>query len=231
MTPVADCNLSTYLNLAAISQEKLTILRGFFGCLANALKYLHASQIRHRDIKPQNILVHGARVLLADFGIALDWGDLGGSTTTEDSGKTWVYAAPEVAQYQKRNSSADVWSLGCVFLEMATVLIGVKISAMRELFKGRNSDYRFYNNIDTTREWLKKLSGSTPIDETRPLNWIASMLQENADLRPSALALYNSITVCREFCGVCCREDHEPSDSPDDDDDDDDDPWAEDTLN
>ena len=88
MSPVADCNLATYYSLAAGSPDKLSLLKAFFGCLANALQYLHASQIRHRDIKPQNILVHGTRVLFADFGIALDWVDLGRSTTTEDSGKT-----------------------------------------------------------------------------------------------------------------------------------------------
>src|SRR5438045_1116618 len=120
MSPVADCNLATYYSLAAESVDKLSLLRLFIGCLVNALQYLHNSKIRHRDIKPENILVKGDRVLLSDFGISLDWEDLSRSTTTADSGKTWIYAAPEDAQYQNRNSSTDIWSLAWLSFEIAT---------------------------------------------------------------------------------------------------------------
>jgi serine/threonine protein kinase len=79
MLPVADCNLDTYLKAAG--DEERSNIRGFYGCLANALLYLHANQIRHKDIKPQNVLIHGTNVLLTDFGISRDWSDLGKSTT------------------------------------------------------------------------------------------------------------------------------------------------------
>ncbi|KAH7128096.1 cyclin-dependent kinase, partial [Dendryphion nanum] len=74
----------------------------------------------HRDIKPHNTLVKGDCVFFTDFGIALDWEGLSCSASTEDTGKTLAYAAPEVTKYEKRNTAADVWSLGCVFIEMAT---------------------------------------------------------------------------------------------------------------
>ncbi|KAF2035712.1 kinase-like protein, partial [Setomelanomma holmii] len=122
MSPVADCNLSIFYKDVLGSEENKTILRRFFGCLAHALSFLHQSKIRHRDIKPENILVKGSEVYLADFGISLDWENLTRSTTTADSAKTWTYCAPEVANQQKRNSSSDIWSLGCVFLEMLTTL-------------------------------------------------------------------------------------------------------------
>jgi serine/threonine protein kinase len=69
MSPVADCDLSAYYALARDSRDKLSLLRSFFGCLANALRYIHGVRIRHRDIKPQNILVKGDRVFLTDFGM------------------------------------------------------------------------------------------------------------------------------------------------------------------
>jgi serine/threonine protein kinase len=59
MSPVAGGNLATYYSLAAHSINKLSLLRGFFGCIANALQYLHDSRIRHRDIKLGNIFVKG----------------------------------------------------------------------------------------------------------------------------------------------------------------------------
>jgi serine/threonine protein kinase len=124
MSPVADSNLEQFLQLAETSSEPHYALRirELFGCLATAIQYLHANRIRHRDIKPANILVHGANVLLVDFELALDWRDLGQSTTNTNRGRTPRYAAPEVMQELESNSTSDIFSLGCVFLEMVTVL-------------------------------------------------------------------------------------------------------------
>ena len=108
MAPVGDCNLLEYYSIALGDIDKSSLLRSFFGCLANALQYIHSIKVRHRDIKPHNILVKGDRVFLTDFGIALDWEELSRSTTTADSAKTWLYAAPEVAKYEKRNTAAEV---------------------------------------------------------------------------------------------------------------------------
>jgi serine/threonine protein kinase len=72
MSPVADYDLASYMAEAVNSVDKESLLRTFFGCLCNGLQYLHQSQIRHRDVKPQNILVKGSTVLLTDFGISLD---------------------------------------------------------------------------------------------------------------------------------------------------------------
>ncbi|KAK7707689.1 hypothetical protein SLS63_013717 [Diaporthe eres] len=73
MTPVADCDLEKFYKLASTSQDDKSLLRGFFGCLAGTLDYLHKQKVIHQDIKPQNILVKDHRVLLADFGISRSW--------------------------------------------------------------------------------------------------------------------------------------------------------------
>ncbi|PMD22734.1 kinase-like protein, partial [Hyaloscypha hepaticicola] len=122
MSPVADYNLASYMEESINSVDKQSLLRTFFGCLCNGLQYLHQSKIRHRDVKPENILVKGNNVLLTDFGISLDWEHMSRSTTSTDFGHSPVYCAPEVANFEPRNSSSDIWSLGCVFLEMTTTL-------------------------------------------------------------------------------------------------------------
>lgn len=88
MSPVADCNLHEFLGQISDTtdlqarREMQDQLARFFGCLSQAVANLHCSHgIRHRDIKPKNILVQGRKVLLADFGIALDWFDSGETTT------------------------------------------------------------------------------------------------------------------------------------------------------
>ena len=182
MSPVADCNLFEYYTQASTSSDKLSLLHSFFGCLAHGLRYLHDVKVRHRDIKPQNILVQGDRVLLADFGIALDWAD---------SGKTWQNTAPEVAFYQKRNSASDIWSLGCVFLEMASVLKGETVEGIRTFFTERNGSYRIYKNLNAMPEWLDKLKLRGEGKDDVPVEWVRQVLQEEQESRPTAANVAN----------------------------------------
>jgi len=105
------------------------ILHRAYGCLAKCLEFIHGDKhidstakemIRHKDIKPKNILVHEGYVLLTDFGISKRCID--GITTTSDNGpKSPIYSAPEVNE-DTRNRKEDVFSLGCVFLEIFLAL-------------------------------------------------------------------------------------------------------------
>ncbi|KAH7359897.1 kinase-like domain-containing protein, partial [Pyrenochaeta sp. MPI-SDFR-AT-0127] len=117
MLPVAEMDLDVYLSIATVS--KYPELRTFFGCLATALEFLHAQKVRHKDIKPGNILIDRGNVLLADFGLSLDFEDANESITTGTvNGRTAKYCAPEVAHLEPRNTRSDIWSLGIVFMEM-----------------------------------------------------------------------------------------------------------------
>ena len=70
MSPVADGDLRNYLAEAPFPDGKRLILLSFFGRLAAALAYLHGKNIRHKDIKLENILIKGKMVLFTDFGIS-----------------------------------------------------------------------------------------------------------------------------------------------------------------
>ncbi|OAK94965.1 kinase-like protein [Phaeosphaeriaceae sp. SRC1lsM3a] len=129
LAPVAsDKDLGTYLlaihdagRLPTAEQER-TLLEAF-GCLANGLAYIHSHTIRHKDIKPQNILVHDGRMIYTDFGIALDASNQATTTTGMAEAFTKRYCAPEVMKNLPRNRNSDIFSLGCVFLEILAVLI------------------------------------------------------------------------------------------------------------
>jgi serine/threonine protein kinase len=128
ISPVADCDLRTFLDERA-TVHSCNLLRHFYGCLTRGLQYLHTNRIRHKDIKPQNILVKGMNVLITDFGTALDWSKDSGATTSGHPGPTSVnYIAPEVAEHEDRNESSDIWSLGCVFLEMTVKCCGANFT-------------------------------------------------------------------------------------------------------
>jgi len=119
MDPVAEMDLKAFLSQRVFKPAEYDCIREAFGCLCSAIIYLHRQEVRHKDIKPQNILVKERKVFLTDFGIALNWKELGRSTTTGDHGPiSRQYAAPEVMDNQRRNSCADIWSLGCVYFNM-----------------------------------------------------------------------------------------------------------------
>jgi hypothetical protein len=58
-----------------------TILISQMGCIISAVEYLHSQSIRHKDLKPSNILLSLERLYLTDFGSATDFSDRTMSTT------------------------------------------------------------------------------------------------------------------------------------------------------
>ncbi|KAH3962547.1 hypothetical protein HBI24_120320 [Parastagonospora nodorum] len=105
-----------------IAAMKLIILQGF-GCLAGGLAFMHQKKIRHKDIKPRNILVDKGSFIYTDFGYSFDSNGFMQSTTEgRPDYLTRRYSAPEVLQHDRRNSKSDVYSLGCVFIDMVSAL-------------------------------------------------------------------------------------------------------------
>ena len=79
------------------------ILLTAFGCLSQGLAYIHERDIRHKDIKPGNILfdkasseIGGPNFLWADFGLAHDFSATGNSKTNSTQIYSKRYAAPEI---------------------------------------------------------------------------------------------------------------------------------------
>jgi len=97
-----------------IPREELLV---YLGDAADALDYMSESySLQHLDVKPENLLIVGGRVKVADFGLVKDIHD---ATVSLMGGLTPVYASPEV--YEGRPSRhSDQYSLAIVYQEMLT---------------------------------------------------------------------------------------------------------------
>ncbi|PRQ71552.1 Protein kinase-like domain-containing protein [Rhodotorula toruloides] len=92
--------------------------------ILTGLDYLHEREIIHRDIKGANILVDNkGNIKISDFGISKKVEDtlLTGAKVHRPSLQGSVYwMAPEVVKQTAYTSKADIWSLGCLVVEMLT---------------------------------------------------------------------------------------------------------------
>lgn len=81
---------------------------------AMALDYIHTyTPLLHRDVKAENFLLRGTKLLLADFGLTKEGFNVGNTSSTLN------WSAPEVLGEEVHwTSKADIYSLGMVFFEI-----------------------------------------------------------------------------------------------------------------
>ncbi|KIW06856.1 uncharacterized protein PV09_02532 [Verruconis gallopava] len=114
--------------------EDETVIMVYALQMLEGLAYLHERRVMHRDIKPENILLdHDGVIKFVDFGAAKVIARQGKTLAAEHAGArqghqnslpagTPMYMSPEVIRGHAtgRLGAVDIWSLGCVILEMAT---------------------------------------------------------------------------------------------------------------
>ncbi|KAF2836051.1 kinase-like protein [Patellaria atrata CBS 101060] len=194
-------------------------IKPWFFDRANAIQYLHNQSVRHGDLKPGKILVEKSRVYITGFSISQDFKNDDRSDSTGPASGTRIYCAPEVVRCERRDTAADIFPLGAVFVEILTVLMGDKIENLQK-FIIVEYDMACLHSIETTKIWLSKLLNISSPSTYKPdssvtrafpgiSGLIRLMLDEHPSNRPTARSvLMKTLNSSLETAGVtdCCLE-------------------------
>jgi hypothetical protein len=134
----------------------------YFHDAADALDDLHARQLQHRDVKPDNLLRFGKHAKLADFGLVRLLRGLSQQTATYAG--TPAYMAPEV-RASKLSPHSDQYSLAMSYVELR---LGVDRKHFSELRANLDADPMFKRPLGALplepfeREALRKALAEDP---------------------------------------------------------------------
>ena len=105
------------------------LVRKYVRQILAGLAYLHNKDIIHRDIKGANVLVDNkGNIKISDFGISrrveasslLEPGQTAKAAHRVSLQGSVFWMAPEVVKQRPYTKKADIWSLGCLVVEMFT---------------------------------------------------------------------------------------------------------------
>jgi serine/threonine protein kinase len=209
--PYIEFNLDEYLDQLSGFSESERILN-WVKDLASALTYIHAHNVEHKAIRPQKIFVDvpSSRIYFSVFGVSpplrKSYAQLY-APYSNDPG--YIYGAPEIVSNRSvRHQQADIFSLGCVFLEMVSVARNKPVDVFRSHRAAKTHDYSFHMNLDQVVSWIDLLKSSavstTPQRRVklvkksdRALAVAKAMLYKDPAHRPSMKSVVRHLTQTR----------------------------------
>jgi len=223
MYPVGEKDLSAFLEddckclqtdpRSAQSERYRNWILQWLWCLSSALEFMHLQKVHHEDIKPPNIIHRADQVYFTDFSSSRQLGVDARTSTDSPASTTRMFAAPEAlvgddGTPMRHGSKTDVFSLGLVFVEMLTVLLGSDIKRLHAFLEDRRVPQywkkEYHRAVDHFFDWFETLSStyttSLPMQLWKDI--VMGMLRQSRKDRPSAhdvvkaLALRSKATKC-----------------------------------
>ncbi|KIW06546.1 uncharacterized protein PV09_02976 [Verruconis gallopava] len=173
----------------------------------------------HFDLKPANILVdHDGTWLITDFGLAQFAPGNGSTSRVINQGGTDAYAPPEYLNVNGKFSRRyDVWSLGCVLLEVVAFAVDgqkglLDLDAARRTSTKHRTDDRFFTatadgndfivkpSIVKFKERLLRSERASPDSSKNFLHKLLDLIDKM--LEPSAEKRIDINNVIPEFSGI-----------------------------
>jgi hypothetical protein len=160
-----------------------SVMQRYLEQALRGLAYLHEKQVVHRDIKGDNILVaKDGSVKLADFGCSARLREVCDDDVDDAPGLagTPMWMSPEAMRGEQTGTATDIWSLGCVAVEMLNRAPWV-LAPQENVYSAM---YRFQKSASGP-------DGCPPEDECPSpfYSFVQKCFQRDAAARPSAVEL------------------------------------------
>ncbi|KAJ7709866.1 hypothetical protein B0H17DRAFT_915161 [Mycena rosella] len=170
------------------------LVKNFVRQILEGLNYLHERDIIHRDIKGANILVDNkGGIKISDFGISKKVEDnLGGNRMHRPSLQGSVFwMAPEVVKQSGHTRKADIWSVGCLVVEMLTgEHPWATLTQMQAIFKiGSSAKPTIPSDISSDAQ-----------------DFLLRTFELDQEARPSAAELLQHAWVCKKPLGNASKK-------------------------
>ncbi|XP_023961806.2 serine/threonine kinase-like domain-containing protein STKLD1 isoform X3 [Chrysemys picta bellii] len=174
-------DLSSLIKAKRKKREKVEdmVLQKFLGQMVDALFYIHKQNVFHRNLKPSNILLTDeVSFMLCDFSVeTLMTDEMKWKIRVEEDPDSKSWMSPEALCFSFSEKS-DIWSLGCILLDMMTCFF-LKVKDTNSLLQDIRKDTSSLERVLTLMQKGNK--------ETLPLSQILlMMLQILPSMRPSA---------------------------------------------
>lgn len=208
---------STNNRYTPLSALLRAFLKSTLGCMTTAIEFMHSAKISHEDIKPANMLLRHGTIYITDFGISRNRIAATQTSTELFVGHTHGWTAPEKGDGERHSPfEADVYSLGCVFMHVISLLSGRKIRKDCAEILGSPSARR----DGWIQEHFGGLKEAAFADSTPQVGWVKvmdltiEMLSNDRHARPKIENVNQMLAdlggAVKSFHGGCCRRDVGP---------------------
>eukprot|EP00996_Jenningsia_fusiforme_P000113 NODE_1075_length_1722_cov_32.623431_g951_i0.p1 GENE.NODE_1075_length_1722_cov_32.623431_g951_i0~~NODE_1075_length_1722_cov_32.623431_g951_i0.p1 ORF type:complete len:366 (-),score=36.01 NODE_1075_length_1722_cov_32.623431_g951_i0:490-1587(-) len=178
--------------LSSSGAASIPRIRAYVRDIINGLEFLHGMPIIHRDIKGANILLDKCGTAkLGDFGAVADLTD---AISHRSRVGTPFWMAPEVMHRQRQDWRVDIWSLGCLVMELAT--------ATRPFSWNRRT-----RNLVFFRDWISNHTADELIDPLIDHPFVRDFIKlclSPLESRPSTQDLKACALLCSAASGMPC---------------------------
>jgi serine/threonine protein kinase len=166
--PMYDGSLELYLNNANLVSRECTAMN-LMSSVIKILSDIHINLVLHRDIKPDNLMMRGNKVMLIDFGLSCVYTDSNGDHKSgENIINPNILGSPKYISYNIHMGSEasrrdDLISLGYIFLEILTGgvpwnNVGIYTSSIEpiKIFNPRNEFIKSMKTMNRLSDYISQ---------------------------------------------------------------------------
>ncbi|XP_016713952.1 mitogen-activated protein kinase homolog NTF4-like [Gossypium hirsutum] len=115
--PRIECFNDVYIAYELMDIDLHQVIHSSQALSEEHCQYIHSANVLHRDLKPSNLLLNAnCDLKICDYGMARVTSE--SCFMTEYVGTRWHRAPETVAELFNYSAAVDVWSVGCIFMEL-----------------------------------------------------------------------------------------------------------------